>query len=273
MKIGNREFQTKGHTYVMGILNVTPDSFSDGGKWNDRDRALKHVEEMIAEGMDIVDIGGESTRPWGYTLISDEEEIARVVPMIEAVKANFDIPISLDTYKSGVAEAGIRAGADLINDIWGLKYDDKLADVIARAKVPCCLMHNRKSDKYNDFITDYLDDNRLIIDCALKHGISKENIILDPGVGFAKSLEQNLIAINTLDKLCALGYPVLLGTSRKSVVGLTLDLPRDERVEGTIATSVIGLMRGASIFRVHDVKENFRALKMAAAVIGKSFNA
>ena len=127
MKIGNREFQTKGHTYVMGILNVTPDSFSDGGKWNDRDRALKHVEEMIAEGMDIVDIGGESTRPGytlpGYTLLSDEEEIARVVPMIEAVKANFDIPISLDTYKSGVAEAGIRAGADLINDIWGLKYD------------------------------------------------------------------------------------------------------------------------------------------------------
>ena len=133
MKIGNREFQTKGHTYVMGILNVTPDSFSDGGKWNDRDRALKHVEEMIAEGMDIVDIGGESTRPWGYTLLSDEEEIARVVPMIEAVKANFDIPISLDTYKSGVAEAGIRAGADLINDIWGLKYDRHMAEVIAKS--------------------------------------------------------------------------------------------------------------------------------------------
>ena len=142
MKIGNREFQTKGHTYVMGILNVTPDSFSDGGKWNDRDRALKHVEEMIAEGMDIVDIGGESTR-LGYTLLSDEEEIARVVPMIEAVKANFDIPISLDTYKSGVAEAGIRAGADLINDIWGLKYDRHMAEVIAKSGLPCCLMHNR----------------------------------------------------------------------------------------------------------------------------------
>ena len=138
MKIGNREFQTKGHTYVMGILNVTPDSFSDGGKWNDRDRALKHVEEMIAEGMDIVDIGGESTRP-GYTLLSDEEEIARVVPMIEAVKANFDIPISLDTYKSGVAEAGILAGADLINDIWGLKYDNCMAEVIAKSGLPCCL--------------------------------------------------------------------------------------------------------------------------------------
>ena len=205
------------------------------------------------------------------------------MPVIRAVKARFDIPVSLDTYKAGVAAAGIEAGADLINDIWGLMHNTSTSDdgsivspmavLLAKSGLPCCLMHNRKSDKYNDFITDYLDDNRLIIDCALKHGISKENIILDPGVGFAKSLEQNLIAINTLDKLCALGYPVLLGTSRKSVVGLTLDLPRDERVEGTIATSVIGLMRGASIFRVHDVKENFRALKMAAAVIGKSFNA
>ena len=205
------------------------------------------------------------------------------VPVIRAVKARFDIPVSLDTYKAGVAAAGIEAGADLINDIWGLMHNTSTSDdgsivspmavLLAKSGLPCCLMHNRKSDKYNDFITDYLDDNRLIIDCALKHGISKENIILDPGVGFAKSLEQNLIAINTLDKLCALGYPVLLGTSRKSVVGLTLDLPRDERVEGTVATSVIGLMRGASIFRVHDVKENFRALKMAAAVIGKSFNA
>ena len=215
-------------------------------------------------------------------MISDDEEIERVVPVIRAVKARFDIPVSLDTYKAGVAAAGIEAGADLINDIWGLMHNTSTSDdgsivspmavLLAKSGLPCCLMHNRKSDKYNDFITDYLDDNRLIIDCALKHGISKENIILDPGVGFAKSLEQNLIAINTLDKLCALGYPVLLGTSRKSVVGLTL-LPRDERVEGTVATSVIGLMRGASIFRVHDVKENFRALKMAAAVIGKSFNA
>ena len=216
-------------------------------------------------------------------MISDDEEIERVVSVIRAVKARFDIPVSLDTYKAGVAAAGIEAGADLINDIWGLMYNTStsgdgsivspMAVLLAKSGLPCCLMHNRKSDKYEDFINDYLDDNRHIIDCALKHGISKNKIILDPGVGFAKSLEQNLIAINTLDKLCALGYPVLLGTSRKSVVGLTLDLPRDERVEGTVATSVIGLMRGASIFRVHDVKENFRALKMAAAVIGKSFNA
>ena len=197
MKIGNREFQTKGHTYVMGILNVTPDSFSDGGKWNDRDRALKHVEEMIAEGMDIVDIGGESTRPGGYTLLSDEEEIARVVPMIEAVKANFDIPISLDTYKSGVAEAGIRAGADLINDIWGLKYD---------------------------FMQDVAADLADTIHLAEAAGIADEKIILDPGVGFGKTYENNLEIINCLEELNMFGYPLLLGCSRKSVIGLTLDL-------------------------------------------------
>ena len=180
MKIGNREFQTKGHTYVMGILNVTPDSFSDGGKWNDRDRALKHVEEMIAEGMDIVDIGGESTR-LGYTLLSDEEEIARVVPMIEAVKANFDIPISLDTYKSGVAEAGICAGADLINDIWGLKYDNRMAEVIAKSGLPCCLMHNRKEADYRDFMQDVAADLADTIHLAEAAGIADEKIILDPG--------------------------------------------------------------------------------------------
>ena len=218
MKIGNREFQTKGHTYVMGILNVTPDSFSDGGKWNDRDRALKHVEEMIAEGMDIVDIGGESTRP-GYTLLSDEEEIARVVPMIEAVKANFDIPISLDTYKSGVAEAGIRAGADLINDIWGLKYDNHMAEVIAKSGLPCCLMHNRKEADYRDFMQDVAADLADTIHLAEAAGIADEKIILDPGVGFGKTYENNLEIINCLEELNMFGYPLLLGCSRKSVIG------------------------------------------------------
>ena len=268
MKIGNREFQTKGHTYVMGILNVTPDSFSDGGKWNDRDRALKHVEEMIAEGMDIVDIGGESTR-LGYTLLSDEEEIARVVPMIEAVKANFDIPISLDTYKSGVAEAGIRAGADLINDIWGLKYDRHMAEVIAKSGLPCCLMHNRKEPDYTDFIADFLKDMQETIDIAKKAGIADENIILDPGVGFGKTYENNLEIINKLECMHALGYPILLGTSRKSVIGLTLDLPADQRMEGTVATTVIGVMKGVAFVRVHDVKENYRALKMTEAILGR----
>ena len=266
MKIGNREFQTKGHTYVMGILNVTPDSFSDGGKWNDRDRALKHVEEMIAEGMDIVDIGGESTR-LGYTLLSDEEEIARVVPMIEAVKANFDIPISLDTYKSGVAEAGILAGADLINDIWGLKYDNRMAEVIAKSGLPCCLMHNRKEADYRDFMQDVAADLADTIHLAEAAGIADEKIILDPGVGFGKTYENNLEIINCLEELNMFGYPLLLGCSRKSVIGLTLDLPKDERLEGTIAITVAAVLSGCSFIRVHDVKENLRAMRMAKAIL------
>ena len=266
MKIGNREFQTKGHTYVMGILNVTPDSFSDGGKWNDRDRALKHVEEMIAEGMDIVDIGGESTRS-GYTLLSDEEEIARVVPMIEAVKANFDIPISLDTYKSGVAEAGIRAGADLINDIWGLKYDKKIAGVIAKYNVACCLMHNRNEAIYQNFLEDMVADMKECVAIAHKAGVPDDKIMLDPGVGFGKTYEQNLEAINHVDVLQELGLPILLGTSRKSVIGNTLDLPVDQRVEGTLATTVIGMLRGCSFVRVHDIKENHRIIQMTRAIL------
>lgn len=266
MKIGNREFQTKGHTYVMGILNVTPDSFSDGGKWNDRDRALKHVEEMIAEGMDIVDIGGESTRP-GYTLLSDEEEIARVVPMIEAVKANFDIPISLDTYKSGVAEAGIRAGADLINDIWGLKYDRHMAEVIAKSGLPCCLMHNRKEADYQDFMQDVAADLADTIHLAEAAGIADEKIILDPGVGFGKTYENNLEIINCLEELNMFGYPILLGGSRKSVIGLTLDLPVTERVEGTLVTTMFGVQKGCMFVRVHDVKENVRTIKMCEAIL------
>ena len=264
MKIGNREFQTKGHTYVMGILNVTPDSFSDGGKWNDRDRALKHVEEMIAEGMDIVDIGGESTRPWGYTLLSDEEEIARVVPMIESVKANFDIPISLDTYKSGVAEAGILAGADLINDIWGLKYDNRMAEVIAKSGLPCCLMHNRKEADYRDFMQDVAADLADTIHLAEAAGIADEKIILDPGVGFGKTYENNLEIINCLEELN------ILGCSRKSVIGLTLDLPVTERVEGTLVTTMFGVQKGCMFVRVHDVKENVRTIKMCEAILNSS---
>ena len=271
MKIGNREFQTKGHTYVMGILNVTPDSFSDGGKWNDRDRALKHVEEMIAEGMDIVDIGGESTRPGytlpGYTLLSDEEEIARVVPMIEAVKANFDIPISLDTYKSGVAEAGILAGADLINDIWGLKWDERLAPLLAKEDVACCLMHNRDNQEYTNFIEDFCSDMEETLAIAKKAGIRDERIVLDPGVGFGKTFEQNLSIMKHMDVFSKWGLPVLLGTSRKSVIGLALNLPVDQREEGTAATTVLGRMKGASIFRVHDVKTNYRELKMIEAIL------
>ena len=264
MIIGNREF--KDRTYVMGILNVTPDSFSDGSKYNTIDRALKHTEEMIKDGMDIVDVGGESTRP-GYTMISDEEEISRVVPVVEKIKAEFDIPISVDTYKSGVAKAAIEAGADLINDIWGFKYDENMAQVVKDGNVSCCLMHNRERAEYNSFVEDVLDDLRETIAIAKKAGIADDKIILDPGVGFAKSYEQNLIITNNVDRLNELGYPVLLGTSRKSMIGLTLDLPSDQRVEGTVATSVIGVMKGCRFVRVHDVLENKRAILMTEAII------
>lgn len=266
MKIGNKEFQIKGHTYVMGILNVTPDSFSDGGKWNDMDKALFHVEEMLRDGMDILDIGGESTRP-GYTLLSDEEEIGRVVPVIEAVKARFDVPISLDTYKGNVAQAGIEAGADLINDIWGLKYDDRIAEVIAAGKVPCCLMHNRKEANYDNFMQDVAADLAETIQLAEKAGIGDDKIILDPGVGFGKTYEHNLEIINCLEELHMFGYPVLLGCSRKSVIGLTLDLPADQRLEGTLVTTVMGVMKGCMFVRVHDVKENVRAIRMTEAIL------
>ena len=266
MKIGTKEFDLKNHCYIMGILNVTPDSFSDGGKWNNMDAALKHTEQMIAEGCDILDIGGESTRP-GYTLLSDEEEIGRVLPVIEAVKSRFDIPVSLDTYKSNVARAGLKAGADLINDIWGCKYDPEMASVIAEAGVPCCLMHNRKEAVYNDYLNDVLDDLRECVRIAKAAGIADDKIILDPGLGFGKTYENNMELMNHVEILQQLGYPVLLGTSRKSMIGLTLDLPAAERVEGTIATTVMGIMKGCCIVRVHDVKENKRAAAMAEKLL------
>ena len=251
----------------MGILNVTPDSFSDGGKWNRMDAALDHVEQMLDEGMDILDIGGESTRP-GYTLISDQEEIERVVPMIEAVKSRFDVPISLDTYKSNVAKAGLAAGADMINDIWGLKYDAQMAQVIAQAGVACCLMHNRRAQDYNAFFPDMLDDLGQTLANAQKAGISRDCILLDPGVGFAKSYENNLECVRRLPELiAAFDLPVLLGTSRKSMIGLALELPSDQRVEGTIATSVMAAMAGCMFVRVHDVQANKRAVRMTEAIV------
>ena len=266
MQIGNREFQTSGKTYIMGILNVTPDSFSDGGRWNQLDVALRHVEDMLNEGMDVVDVGGESTRP-GYTKISDQEEIDRVAPVIEAIKARFDVPISLDTYKSGVARAGIAAGADLINDIWGLKYDPGMGRVIAEANLPCCLMHNRENASYAEFFPEMLEDLKETLRLADAAGVNRDRIILDPGVGFAKSLENNLECVRRLgDLIRAFGLPVLLGTSRKSMIGLTLNLPSDQRVEGTVATSVMAAMAGCMFVRVHDVQANARAVKMTEAI-------
>ena len=264
MKIRNREFDVANRTYIMGILNVTPDSFSDGGKWNSMDNALRHAEAMIAEGADILDVGGESTRP-GHTPVSAEEEAARVLPVIEALNSHFDVPISVDTFKASVAEVSLQAGADLVNDVWGLKYDPQMASVIAKYNAACCLMHNKEKAEYNNFLVDMLAETQECVNIARRAGISDEKIILDPGIGFGKTYEMNLEAMNHLELFQHLGFPVLLGTSRKSMIGLALDLPVDQRVEGTIATSVIGVMKGCAFVRVHDVKENKRAVQMTEA--------
>lgn len=265
MIIGNKEFDTRNHTYIMGILNVTPDSFSDGGKHMGRDRALFRVEEMLKEGMDILDIGGESIRP-GYIPISEAEEEERVLPVLEAIKASFDVPVSLDTYKAGVAAAGIKAGADLINDIWGLQHDPAMGKLIAESNAACCLMHNRKEADYDRFMEDVAADLTHIIRRAKEAGISDDKIILDPGVGFGKTYEQNLTVIKRLDELGRLGYPLLLGTSRKSVIGLTLDAEPEDRLIGTVVTGVFGILKGCSFLRVHDVKAHVQAVKMAEAI-------
>ena len=266
MKIGNKIFEPSEKTYVMGILNVTPDSFSDGGSYTSIDKAMEQAEKMIQQGADIIDVGGESTRP-GHVQIGDEEEIKRVVPVIREIKKKFDIPVSIDTYKSVVAKAALEAGADLLNDIWGFRYDEKMAELAAEYDVPVCLMHNRDNLDYDDFMEDVKKDLQISLDIAEKYGVKKENIMLDPGVGFGKTYEQNLMVMNHLEEIVDLGYPVLLGTSRKSVIGLTLDLPVDEREEGTLATSVLGAIKGCQFVRVHDVEKNVRALKMTDAIL------
>ncbi|MBP0961830.1 MAG: dihydropteroate synthase [Oscillospiraceae bacterium] len=267
MIIGNKNFE--GHTYIMGILNVTPDSFSDGGKFNSIDAALKHTEQMIAEGADIIDIGGESTRP-GYVHITPEEEIQRVCPVIEKIKANFDVPISIDTYHYRTAEAAVKSGAHLINDIWGFRYDNgEMAAVAAKYGVQVCLMHNRKVAEYNDYLNNVVSDLAESISIAEKAGVDRKNILTDPGIGFAKSFEQNLELTNHLEVLDKLGLPILLGTSRKSMIGLALDLPSDQRVEGTLVTTVIAVQKNCLFVRVHDIKENKRAITMTEKIMGK----
>lgn len=263
MNIGRYRFDLDNEPVIMGILNVTPDSFSDGGKFNNLDAALKHTEQMISEGAKIIDIGGESTRP-GYTLISNEEEIERVTPVIEAVKSRFDIAVSLDTYKTQVAKSGIEAGCDMINDVWGFKYGKRdMAQLVAKTGVAACVMHNKDNTNYNDFVEDVVSELKESIDIAHREGVKDSQIILDPGVGFGKTFEQNLSIIKNVDSLLELGYPVLLGTSRKSVIGLALDVDKNERMAGTVSTTVMGLERGCRIFRVHDVKENYQAMMMA----------
>ena len=266
MRIGGRAFDTANGVYIMGILNVTPDSFSDGGRWIRPEPALRQAERMAEEGAAIIDIGGESTRP-GFTPVEAEEEAARVLPVIEAVKRETGLPVSVDTYKAETARLAFEAGADMINDVWGLKYDSGgMARVIARSGAACCLMHNRREADYADFMPELLADLRGTLDIADAAGIARERVILDPGVGFAKTYEQNLTVLHRLFELKALGCPVLLGASRKSVVGLTLGLPADERLEGTLAATAAGVLGGAAFIRVHDVRENLLAAEMALAI-------
>lgn len=269
MKIGNREFNLGNHTYVWGILNVTPDSFSDGGCYSG-DAALFHVEKMIRDGADVIDVGGQSTRP-GHEEVPEDEEIERVAPVIRKIRENFDIPISVDTYRYMPAKAAIEEGADLINDVWGLKKDGRLAVLAKEKEVPVCLMHNRGEEAYHNFISDVRNDLMESVLIADSAGIKKENIILDPGIGFAKDYGQNLFILNRLGFLKDMGYPLLLGTSRKSFIGKALKsgdkdnnkiLPVNQREEGTIVTSVLAVQAGYDFIRVHDVEKNVRAVRM-----------
>jgi len=253
-------------TYIMGILNVTPDSFSDGGNFNNIDTAVNHAKEMINDGADIIDLGGESTRP-GHTYVDSQEEKRRILPVIKKLREEIQVPISVDTYKADVAEASLELGVEMINDIWGLTKDKNMANVIAKYDAYVCIMHNQDTTEYNkdimEAIKEFLQNS---IDLALKSGIKKEKIVLDPGIGFGKTFEQNLEVLKRLDEIKTLGYPVLLGTSRKSVIGNVLNVEPKERLEGTIATTVLGIRDGVDIVRVHDVKENLKAAKMADAI-------
>mgnify|MGYP001385361336 CR=1 FL=1 len=255
-------------TYVMGILNATPDSFSDGGKYNKKEKAVERAKQMVADGADMIDIGGESTRP-GFEKVEAKEEISRVLPIIEGVKEAVDVPISIDTYKAETADVALRAGAAMINDIWGAKKDPEMAYVAAKHNVPIILMHNRDNMDYGDIMTDMLKDIEESIAICHRAGVKDDQIILDPGIGFAKTYEQNLEVMRRLEEFTTLGYPVLLGTSRKSMIAKTLQLPVDERVEGTGATVSLGIERGCDIVRVHDVLEMARTVKMMDAMLGK----
>lgn len=283
MIIGGKTFSLGEKTYLMGILNVTPDSFSDGGNFCKKDSALIHVEEMIKQGADILDIGGESTRP-GYEMISVQEEIERVLPILCAIKENFDIPVSIDTYKAEVALAAAEAGADLLNDIWGFRFEtygevsandrmlskpevSPMALVAAKTGLPVCLMHNRREVNYIDFPREIMEDLQESIIIAEKAGVASDKIILDPGIGFGKSYENNLWVLNHLEEFQRFGLPVLLGASRKSVIGITLDLPVTEREEGTIAISVLAVVKKCGFLRVHNIEANRRAIRMAEKIL------
>ena len=255
-------------TKIMGILNITPDSFSDGGQFNHVEKAVLRAKEMVKAGADIIDVGGESTRP-GHKQITSEEELSRIIPVIEELAKEIHVPISVDTYKADVAKEALRSGAHIINDVWGAKGDPEMARVAAESGAPIILMHNRKEPVYDDFLRDVLNDLYECVQIVKQAGVSDDKIILDPGIGFAKSLEQNLLMMRNLHILTSLGYPVLLGTSRKSMIGKTLDLPVEERMEGPGATVCYGIQQGCQIIRVHDVQEMSRMARMMDAMMGK----
>jgi dihydropteroate synthase len=289
LQIGNHKFSWGSRTYVMGILNITSDSFSgDGilalsGAVGEVEASLLQAKEFLSNGADILDVGGESTRP-GSQPVDADEELERVIPVIDAIKKEFpEALISIDTYKAKVAEAAFKAGAQILNDVWGLRADPQLASVAAAFRVPVILMHNRSNpasvevreqlgnayigSEYENLIEDVKRELLVSVDLANRAGIEDQHIILDPGIGFGKKREHNLELINRLDEIRALGFPILLGPSRKSFIGFTLDLPPEQRVEGTAATVAVGITRGTDIIRVHDVREMARVAKMTDAIV------
>ena len=276
--MNRQEFQSwlkhQPHTLIMGILNVTPDSFSDGGKFKSHDQAIGHAVKMIKEGANIIDIGGESTRP-GAKAVQLEEELMRIIPIIEAIRLKSDCLISIDTYKSKVAEAALDAGADMVNDISGLTFDHNMASLVAENNVPVIIMHIKgkprdmqKNPNYDNLIKEIKVFFELQIAIAKRAGIDSGNIILDPGIGFGKRLEDNFEIIRELGQISTMGYPVLLGPSRKSFIGLTLDLPIEERMEGTLASITAGVINGARIVRVHDIRATRRTLTITEKIMG-----
>ena len=269
-----KELTLGGRTLVMGILNVTPDSFSDGGKWNTRDTALRHMEEMVQDGADIIDLGAESSRP-GFVPMGAAEEMERLMPFLETVLAECPVPVSVDTFKAETARAALSAGAHMLNDIWGLQYAEEtgaMARVAAEANVPVVVMHNQNGTEYQEDILGemrvFFERSFVLADAA---GLSREKIILDPGIGFGKTAEQNMHVLRRMDELVSydgVEYPVLLGASRKSFIGAALGLPVEERMEATGAACVLGIERGAAIVRVHDVKPIARMCRMTDAILG-----
>lgn len=267
LKIKDMVWELGKRTYIMGIVNVTPDSFSDGGRFTKVDKAVEHGLELIGQGADIIDIGGESTRP-GSQEVGKEEELLRILPVVEKLNELTPIPVSVDTYKAEVAERCLEAGASVINDIWGLQREPEIARVAAHFGAPVVVMHNQQGSVYSqDIMTSMIEFFEKSLEIAFKAGISQDGIILDPGIGFGKTVEQNIAVLGRLSELKVLGYPILLGTSRKSTIGRILDLPPEQRVEGTLATTVLGIQQGVDIIRVHDVIQNRRAALVADAIV------